>query len=275
MAVPSDWNLPKAVTVRLGERSGRQRAVVEQGHLLLILHRAPSAGMDERDGLYFWRAPDGTWQSASGGDGLAAVRSLLDEYDRAIDKQQNALDAAQTAETYYAVLQESGPLFRSARNLYHALQSAREQVHDAGEVIVLRDRGYDIEREAELLYADARHGLDFAVAQQAELQADASNQINRASNRLNLLAAMFLPITAIAAVFGMNLKSGFETTDVWLFWLVLLVGLASGFFVHAALNARLPGDERFTRKTSKRHIRHDRVPRHPQDRPSSAANRRA
>lgn len=275
MPMPKDWNVPESMRVRVGERPGRQRVVVEEGHLLLILHRVPQAGVDERVGVYFWRKPDGTWESPAGGDGVAALRSLLDEYDRAIDAQQIALDEAQTAQAYYAVLQESGPLYRAGRNLHQALQAARQQLREITDIVPLRDRGSDIERESELLYADAKHGLDFAVAQQAEAQAEISNDLNRSSHRLNLLAAMFLPVTAVAAVFGMNLRNGLEQADAWLFWIVLGVGLVSGFLVHGAMNTRLPGDERFTRKTRKRKVRHDRVPRDPKDRVSSADQRRA
>ena len=47
MIIPPTWNLPEAIRVRLGQSTyGRQRAIVEEGHLLLVLHKPP--GPDDR-----------------------------------------------------------------------------------------------------------------------------------------------------------------------------------------------------------------------------------
>ena len=52
-----------------------------------------------------------------------------------------------------------------------------------------------------------------------------------------MLAAIFLPITAIGSVFGMNLASGLEHRGPLVFWGVLLIGAIVGYALHAAFAA--------------------------------------
>jgi len=125
------------------------------------------------------------------------------------------------------VLQSASPLFRAARNLHQSLQSARDKVRQDRSIVELRDRASEIEREAELLYTDARHAMEYAIARQSEEQARLSNELNRSTHQLNMLASLFLPLTAIAPALGMNLTSGLEHASPTLFWLILLVALAA------------------------------------------------
>ena len=122
------------------------------------------------------------------------------------------------------------PLLRASRNLHRVLQTARDEIPEDTQIINFRDRAYKIERTAELLYGDAKNALDFAVAQQAEKQADASHRMAVASHRLNVLAAFFFPMATISAVFGMNLLHGMEDYPPPATFLVVLgLGLLSGF----------------------------------------------
>jgi hypothetical protein len=42
MKLPQTWNLPVEIKQRFGQkRSGKQRAMLADGHLLLVLHKAP------------------------------------------------------------------------------------------------------------------------------------------------------------------------------------------------------------------------------------------
>ncbi|MDP6506065.1 MAG: hypothetical protein QF886_20745, partial [Planctomycetota bacterium] len=41
-------------------------------------------------------------------------------------------------------------------------------------------------------------------------------------------AALFLPITALASVLGMNLTHGLEDSGSWAFWMILMIGLVTG-----------------------------------------------
>ncbi|MBK8697661.1 MAG: hypothetical protein IPN17_36780 [Deltaproteobacteria bacterium] len=39
--IPDAWQVPARIRQRVGVQAGRQRAIVEEGHLLLILHELP------------------------------------------------------------------------------------------------------------------------------------------------------------------------------------------------------------------------------------------
>jgi hypothetical protein len=237
--VPANWEIPAELRQRLGDKAGRQRALVTDGHLLLVLHRPPKKDETERVGRYFWRKPDGTWLSNELGGGSAAVTRHLTEFSDAIDRFDRLEEAAQNVTDYFHVLESVTPLHRSARNQHAALQQAREQLPDDRDLINFRDRAYEIERNAELLLADTRHGVEFAVAKKSEEQADAAHQMAVSSHRLNLLVAFFFPIATLATIFGSNLRHPLEEyfPPPLAFYIVLGVGLFMGLALFSYLTA--------------------------------------
>ena len=75
MIIPPTWSMPEAIRLRLGQTTyGRQRAIFEQGHLLLVLHKPPGPDDRTRDGVLFWRNPTGDWQAHRGGTGAGALK---------------------------------------------------------------------------------------------------------------------------------------------------------------------------------------------------------
>jgi hypothetical protein len=66
----------------------------------------------------------------------------------------------------------------------------------------------------------------------------------RAQEKLNTLAAWTLPLMAVAAVFGMNLRSGGEALGAWLFWAVLAVCMAVGWWVKAWVQRPAPPERK-------------------------------
>ncbi|MFZ1029993.1 MAG: hypothetical protein WAN66_27625 [Limnoraphis robusta] len=82
-----------------------------------------------------------------------------------------------------------------------------------------------------ILYQNSKNALDFAMAKKAEEQTRLSLESLRSANRLNLLASIFFPLTAISCVFGMNLSSGLETQSPVLFWMVFISGIFLGLIV--------------------------------------------
>lgn len=215
---------------RLGHEAGAQRAMFHDGHLLIILHEVPEPGDPERTGLFFWRNPDGVWKTSARGAGFSAITSLLDRYGRQVDVLEAGADKADEIDALFEVLRHVSPLRRAANNLAKALQQAREAV-GGRDLIGQRDRAFELVRGCELVMQDAKHALDYAMARQAEVQAHADRQTARAAERLNHLAAIFLPLTLVASLFGMNLPSGLETTSVAPFWAVVAGGLLVGFIV--------------------------------------------
>ena len=63
-----------------------------------------------------------------------------------------------------------------------------------------------------------------------EEEAKLSQQAVQTGHRLNVLAAVFFPLTAIASLFGMNMHSGLEDFT-WDFRVVLLAGISVGVVV--------------------------------------------
>ena len=239
LRVPLDWQVPAALTRRLGERSGRQRAMNSEGHLLLILHEPPVPGNSQRTGRLFWRDAGGNWKSNGHGAGVQALMGHLAEYADRVERLEKDMERADSADDYYALLRGVAPLHRSARNLHATLQQAREMVPDDGDLINARDQSGEIERALDLLHNDASHGLDYTVARHAEHQAEVTHQMSVAGYRLNLLAATFFPIATIGTIFGMNLTHGFEGPGFGgLFWFLLVFGLMSGVALAAVIAKR-------------------------------------
>jgi hypothetical protein len=236
MSIPSGWDLPAGIASRLGQSVGRQRILVDDDHLLLVLHRLPRSGTAVREGVYFWRLPGGEWRASMGGVGLTALRGHVSTYAGAIAELEARHETATNASEYFAVLEGIAPLDRATSNLAATLQAAREAFPEAHELISLRDETSDIERAAELLQKGAKNALDFHIARQNEEQSRLAFEAARSGNRLNVIAAVFLPLTAITGVFGMNLPSGLENAPPALFWAIFALSTAFGLALGALLS---------------------------------------
>ena len=240
MKIPAGWDLPRAIRVQLGQRSGRQRALMAEGHFVLVLHEPPTSKAKERDAVYFWRPPSGEWKSTERGQAKPALEKLIDRYEAAIVELEEKHEASVSASQKFAVLERIAPLNRAARNFTNALIDARDHSESEDAVAELQpacDASTDAARAAELLQTDARHALDFHIAYQSEIQASHSRELERATHRLNSIATMFLPVTAVASIFGMNLRSGLESAPPWMFWGILLGSTSIGLIFSELLAA--------------------------------------
>lgn len=234
--LPKTWKVPEAFAARFGEHAGHQRIMTADGHLLVILHKAPKPGAAERDAVVYWRDAAGAWKTTGGGSGVAELRAHLEEFITIVDKLEDRMQRSPAAETYFEILQNTGPLLRTVRNMHTTLQQAREAVAGDRNIIVARDKAAELERAVELLHADAKNGLEYMVARQAEEQAKNSEQLLLAGHRLNMLIAIFLPLTALGSAFGMNFRHGLESiTSPLLFWGTLAGGIMLGFAVKGLL----------------------------------------
>ena len=236
--LPAAWDVPAEFRDRLGEKAGRQRAMLAEGHLLLVLHAPPKKDDPDRKGRLFWRKPDGTWLSNELGGGPAAIAKHLGEFAEIIDTMDRQEDVAWSIDEYYSVLDAMGPVQRTARNLHATLQEARKLLPSDRDLINFRDRAYEIERTAELLYGDVRHALEFAVAKKSEEQAVATHQMALQAYRLNVLAAFFFPLATLGAIFGSGLQHGLDeyVPHPYLFYAVGGLGLLLGCLMAASLS---------------------------------------
>lgn len=225
--LPKTWEIPDAIRQRMGREAGPQRAIFEEGHLLVILHQAPEPHATVRHAAVFWRTPEGEWRSTLGGLAIPAMQKVLKLYETKLETLEAAEQKASTAVSYHDVLERLAPVARAARGLHKALQQAREFVREDRELLNFRDAGATIERTSELLLQDAQLGLNFTMARQAETQAESAKKMAATGHRLNLLAALFLPLTALASIFGMEIHSGLSNTPA-MFVGICLAGVVVG-----------------------------------------------
>jgi hypothetical protein len=232
MRLPSSWQLPESIKKRFGQkRAGKQRAMIAEGHLLLVLHEPPQPQQKEREAVFFWRKPNGEWLYSGKGKGLSTLTRHLEKYELAEEKIVILYDKARNADDYFQILEALSPLLRATQNLHSTLQVAREAIADDKDIIDLRDWAYELEHSLDLLYNDTKNALDFHIAKQAEAQTKSAIKSVKAGDRLNTLAAIFLPLTAISSVFGMNLPHGLENSPISLFWIVFLLGISLGIII--------------------------------------------
>ena len=239
--LPPGWEIPVAIRERMGEKVGRQRAMAADGHLLLVLHKPPKAGDNNRQGRFFWRKPDGSWLSNELGSGSAGINKHLVEYSDLVEKFDRLEESATTVDQMFNIIEAMSPLQRSTRNLHAALQEARTLIANDRDLINLRDRAYEIERAAELLLGEVQTALEFALAKKTEEQTAAAHQMALASHRLNLLAAFFFPIVTLCSIFGVSLNHGLEQVipAPYAFLAVIGFGLLMGLILCSILAATM------------------------------------
>lgn len=240
MKIPPGWDIPLDIRVRLGDRSGWQRELCSDGHLVLVLHKVPTGRKLQRESVYFWRPPSGDWRSSERGQPKRELQKLVEQYETAVVALGERHDLAVSATDKFYVLEHIGPINRAICNLSDVLTRVKSTVTDPDAIEDLQnvcDLAADVARNAERLEVDARHALDFHIALQSEIQSAHSREVERTTHRLNSLATVFLPVTAVASVFGMNLKNGLEEAPPWMFWLILTGSIAAGLLVSEALLA--------------------------------------
>jgi Mg2+ and Co2+ transporter CorA len=239
--VPEDWDIPIKIRERFGDTAGKQRAMQADGHLVLVLHEPPGPDDVDRKAVIFWRQPSAAWRCNTDGSVTNLLSKHVARYMTRVEKLEKQLQSASSAADYFTLLQSVAPLQRASRNLHSALQQARELVAEDHEIIVARDAAADAERCFELLHEDAKNGLDFTMARKAELQSEQGLKMAASAHRLNVLAALFFPITAITSIFGMNFHSGLESTQgTWPFYTVLAIGFAAGVVLARAIRGTAP-----------------------------------
>lgn len=233
--VPDYWALPDNLRKRLGDRAGRQRVVAEAGHAVLVLHRVPRAHERTRHPVVFWRKPTGEWNVDPGTDSIQSLIEHVESYAEALEELEERIEHAKRATEFFTILQRAQPLVRATRNMHAAINQLKELCATTPlieELVGVRDRAYELERWADFVAADAENGMEFMVAQHAEETADLSVRIASETHRLNLLAAVCLPVTALGAILGMNLTSGLEMLpQPVVFWVIVAAAFGFGYYL--------------------------------------------
>ena len=235
--LPPGWQIPDSIRNRIGREAGPQRAIFEEDHLLIMLHEPPAADGIARQAACYWRKPGGDWQTSRKSGPGGQVTDLLEAYEEILLKLETAETAATRAAEFHEILESLGPILRASRGLHRALQQAREFVKTDRDLINYRDRAAAIERTAELILQDAQFGISFIAARQSESQAESAQRMAATAHRLNVLAAIFLPMTAIASVLSMDVRSGLPNTTEN-FWIIVAGSLGLGLAVAMVIRKR-------------------------------------
>lgn len=240
MLIPFGWEVPGVFRSRLGDRAGRQRIMTSDGHLLIILHKVPQPGTTQHEPVFFWRNSRGDWTATEGLSGLGALHAHFERWRELIDEIEDQMQQPPSPENYFSVLQKTTPLLLTIRNSARTMQEAREACPDRA-VLLARDEAGELERAVDLLHHDAKNGMEFMIARQGEEQAERAHQIAVSGHRLNLLMALFLPLTALGSIFSMHLANALEDWNApWMFWGVVGGGLLTGSILVLLLTAKHP-----------------------------------
>lgn len=234
--LPAQWDLPDGILTEFSDKTGRQRIVRDEGHMLISLHWVPTSGQTDRTPVWLWHRPDGAWFSylppvseqlnvdpeQLDPDHLT-LRSALDAYDRREDELELELEQCTNAIEYLDVLQEVATGQHAIRNLHETLETVPvdELGGQVDSLLSLRDYAYEIRRSYDFLEDFSRNRLEIHRAQQAE-------EANYKTSQLSLIAAFTLPLTALASVFSMAPENGQILTDPF-FWLILALGSVWGW----------------------------------------------
>ncbi len=232
--VPDTWPLPSELKSRVGSRVGRQRLLSAQGHHLMVLHQLPKPHARDRAAAVFWRAPDGGWRCFPGRDAPNTLRDHVDAVAKVLEELDDKVEQAKSATEFLDVIRIARPLQRYTRNMHAVITQLRDALPEDADVLAARDRAYELERLAENIADDSENGTQHTIAQHTEEQATLSERIAKETHRLNLLAAIALPITAITSMFGMNLSNGVEELPPYAtFWPVVGLALVIGLLIRS------------------------------------------
>lgn len=240
--IPPGWKLPEEITARLGSKTGKQRVIAESDHILIVLHTPPQKNDSGRDSVFLWRNAEGTWDSNERGHGMSALDDYLNNYEKLEDSLDEAYDQAIKADDFFNLLEQITPIQRAIKNTSRTLQEARELVGE--ELIDARDRADELNRSFELLYLDCKNGLDYAVAKKAEEQSAMQRQALIAGHRLNITMALFLPVTAVASLLGMNIPHGLESAPSWVFFSIVVTCAFLGLFMKYVVLRKADEDDK-------------------------------
>ena len=200
--------------------------------LLIVAHQVPEHDEISRRGQLFWLDSTGEWRASNGDPGKVALQMHLDRYSKRIDHFEVIEAKAQKADDYLPILDGMVPLVRSTKNLLSTLEEARKELPKDRSIIDHRDRAYELSRQAELLYEDAKNSMEVAMIRRADEQTTATHQMTVASHRLNVLAAIFFPLATMGSVFGTTLTDNWSWSKSTMgFTCFLAVGIAFGLIL--------------------------------------------
>lgn len=222
MIFPDNWPIPEDISSRVGEKAGRQRIIENATATLCILHQVPKEDDLDRYPVFCYINENDV---ISHPPGQITISDLIEEYRELIDELDQAYQDAKTPDEYFAILERVVPIGRAVMRSAVTVQSLREIYKDNKEILLWRDEFNEIERSAELIQTNAKNALDYENARSAD-------QLAKLSGKLNTIAILFLPMTVVSGLFGMNLRNGIEDMHPSMFLVVIAGSLVVSFFTY-------------------------------------------
>lgn len=235
MAVPDNWEIPTKLRARIGKTVGRQRTLQEEGHTLILIHQAPHSNEKSRRGACCWITPEGVLRFYPETENF---ETIFNSYRNRLHHLEKEYKTANTAIQYFNILEEIIPFYFASMRMASAMQAARDAAPTCRQVLLWRDETYEIQREAEILQICAKNALDYHQAKSVEDLSKITYDLSKTSHRLNMMATFFVPMMAVAGLFGMNIHTGFEKSESsLLFWSIafasILIGVIVNYFFRA------------------------------------------
>lgn len=227
MSSTNSFEVPPALAPHLSRSVGRQRVLSHEGTVLIILHRPPIDDHWKREGVFLLKSPDGSWKCR----GERTPKVFLESYRNAARGFDEEFEGTLKVSELFELLDRLVPLRRAARNVHAVLVEAGKVVPDDAELTEWINFAYETERGLDLVYEDIRNAIDAHLARVEEAQMELSKQSLIATDRLNLLVALFLPLATLASVLGMNLSHGLNPHDPLVFYGVTAAGCLLGLGV--------------------------------------------
>jgi Mg2+ and Co2+ transporter CorA len=232
--------VPPNLQALLAETIRRQRYLSEGDCFALILHQLPAPDSEERVPCLFVSQSTPTTAPLEAVKGpYQGIKPLLADYDAELDTLEDALESTSDLQLLFDLQQRLIPTARSLRNAVRVLEGAHVAHRKHRGLTATLEYAHELGRDLDILEASLATKIDNQQSRILLQQAQATARLEEKNHRLNMILAMFLPLTALTSAFGMNLDSGLDTTWVPYFWSVWLVGLSLGVVMLYLLNKRI------------------------------------
>jgi len=226
--LPGTWKLPSEFRGRIGSTAGRQRAMQSGGHLLLVLHAVPEADEASRRGRFFWRNAAGKWHSSDFGDGPASLHKHLDQYSQALIAMEE-LETRVVANASPTMLDKINRAKRNLLVLRRGIWPQRDALN-----VLIRDPSQFVTDETKVFLRDC-HDHCTQVADVLETFRETAgallstylsalgNKQNEVMRVLTIMSSIFIPLTFMAGIYGMNFEAMPELKNPMAYPLLLAV----------------------------------------------------
>jgi hypothetical protein len=138
----STSEVPPSLAHHVVRSVGRQRVIINDGAILIVLHRPPIDDYWKREGVFLLKTTTAAWLFK----GERSARILLDSYRTVACGFDEEFEDASTPSALLALLDRLVPIRRSARNVHSVLSEAGKHLRGDTELAEWINFAYETER---------------------------------------------------------------------------------------------------------------------------------